>query len=204
MLIKIYPQNPKLSTIDNIVERLKNGAVIIIPTDTVYSFACDMKNIKAAQKMAELKGKKLDKAHFSLVCRDLSDLSQYSRQIGNHVFKIMKKNLPGPFTFILNASSNVPKIFQSKKKTIGIRVPDNSITQILSERLGNPLMVTSIKGEDIFEEYLTDPELIREKFDDKVAVVIDGGYGLLEASTVVSCIDDDVEILRDGVGELIF
>ena len=204
MLIKIYPQNPKLSTIDNIVERLKNGAVIIIPTDTVYSFACDMKNIKAAQKMAELKGKKLDKANFSIVCRDLSDLSQYSRQIGNHVFKIMKKNLPGPFTFILNASSNVPKIFQSKKKTIGIRVPDNSITQILSERLGNPLMVTSIKGEDVFEEYLTDPELIREKFDDKVAVVIDGGYGLLEASTVVSCIDDDVEILRDGVGELIF
>ena len=204
MLIKIYPENPKLSTIDNIVERLKNGAVIIIPTDTVYSFACDMKNIKAAQKMAELKGKKLDKANFSIVCRDLSDLSQYSRQIGNHVFKIMKKNLPGPFTFILNASSNVPKIFQSKKKTIGIRVPDNSITQILTERLGNPLMVTSIKGEDIFEEYLTDPELIREKFDDKIAVVIDGGYGLLEASTVVSCIDDDVEILRDGVGELIF
>ncbi len=200
MLVKIYPENPKLKTVDNIVDVLKAGGIIIIPTDTVYSFACDMNNLKAAQRMAEIKGEKFEKAHFSLVTKDLSDLSHYSKQIGNHVFKVMKRNLPGPFTFILNANSNVPKIFQSKKKTIGIRVPDNNIPRVFAERLGNPLMVSSVKADDENEEYMIDPELIHDKYKDLVDYVIDGGLGGLEPSTVIDCTNDVIEIVRQGKG----
>ncbi len=202
MLVKIYPENPKISTVDNIVNVLKTGGLIIIPTDTVYSFACDMKNAKAAQKMAELKGTKLEKANFSLISKDLSNLSFYSKQIGNHIFKVMKRNLPGPFTFILNANSNVPKIFQSKKRTIGIRVPDNNIPRIFAERLGNPLMVSSVKTKDEINEYMVDPELIHDIYKDKVDYVVHGGYGNDTASTVIDCTQDEIEIIRQGIGIL--
>jgi tRNA threonylcarbamoyl adenosine modification protein (Sua5/YciO/YrdC/YwlC family) len=204
MLVKIYPENPRQSILDQITDNLRAGGLIIIPTDTVYSFACDMKNIKAAQKMAEMKGVNLEKASFSIACKDLSDLSKYSRQIGNHVFKVMKKNLPGPHTFILNASSEVPKIFQSKKKTIGIRVPNNAIVQLITGNLGNPLMVTSLKIDDEIVEYLTDPELIHEKFGELVALVVDGGYGSLNPSTIIDCTNDEIEIIREGATPLIF
>ena len=184
MLVKIYPENPKIKTIDNIVDTLKAGGIIIIPTDTVYSFACDMKNVKAARRLAEIKGEKLEKAHFSLITKDLSDLSNYSKQIGNHIFKVMKKNLPGPFTFILNANSNVPKIFQSKKKTIGIRIPDHN-------------------SDDEITEYMSDPELIHDRYKNIVDFVIDSGICGIEPSTVINCTNDELEIVRQAKGIVI-
>lgn len=203
MLVKIYPENPKIKTVDNIVDVLRAGGIVIIPTDTVYSFACDMKNAKAARRLAEIKGEKLEKAHFSLITKDLSDLSNYSKQIGNHVFKVMKKNLPGPFTFILNANSNVPKIFQSKKKTIGIRVPDHSVAQVFAERLGNPLMVSSVKSDDEITEYMSDPELIHDRYKEIVDYVVDSGLCGIEPSTVIDCTNDEVEIVRQAKGIVI-
>lgn len=180
-----------------------DGGVIIYPTDTVYGLGCDIFKSKAVERIAQIKGIKADKANFSFICNDLSQLSDYSRPISNEVFKLMRKNLPGPFTFILNASSNVPKLIQSKKKTVGIRIPDNNIPLEIVRELGNPIMSTSIRDEDEIIEYTTDPELIYEKYKNIVDIVIDGGYGDNEASTIIDCTGSELLIVREGKGILL-
>lgn len=202
MLLKLYPDNPNYKEFRRIVDVLKNGGVIIYPTDTVYAIGCDITNNKAIQKVAQLKSVNAEKENFSIICHSLSNLSEYAR-VDNVTFKMMKKNLPGPFTFILNASSNVPKLFKSKKKTVGIRVPDHYIPLGIVEELGNPIMTTSINDPDEVVEYTTDPELINEKYGKLVDLVIDGGFGNNTASTVVDCTSGDFEVIRPGIGELI-
>lgn len=202
MIIRIHPDNPGDRQVTQVVDILRNGGVIIYPTDTVYGIGCDMNNHKAIEKVAKIKGIKPDKANFSFICKDLSQLSDFTTPVPNDVFRLMKRNLPGPFTFILRANSNVPKIMKSKKKTVGIRVPDNQITHDIVSLLGNPILSTSVHDDDEIVEYTTDPELINEKYGDSVDAVIDGGYGNNVASTIVDCTGDEVEILREGVVDL--
>ena len=203
MLIRLYNDNPNIREIRKIIDVLHDGGLIIYPTDTVYGLGCDITNLKAVEKVAKIKGVKLEKANFSFICSDLSHLSDYARPISNHLFKLIKRHLPGPFTFILEANSNVPKYFKGKKKTVGIRIPDNMIIRTIVEELGNPILSTSIHDEDQILEYTTDPELIYEKYKDIVDIVIDGGYGELVPSTVVDCTGEKLVIVRDGKGELI-
>lgn len=202
MLLKIYPENPEQKKVDKILDILKSGGTIIYPTDSVYSLGCDLLNHKAVQRVAAIKGVKAEKTHFTIVFKDLSTLSDYTTPFDTWVYKLMKKALPGPFTFILKANNNVPKIFRSKKKTIGIRVPDNTIPRLLVERLGNPIISTSIKDEDELIEYITDPELVYEKYKKKVDAVIDGGYMNNVATTIVDCTGDAPVIIRQGIGDL--
>jgi tRNA threonylcarbamoyl adenosine modification protein (Sua5/YciO/YrdC/YwlC family) len=203
MLLSIHPENPDQRKIAEAIKILKKGGVIIYPTDTVYSMACDLNNRKAVERMAQIKGVKLEKSNFSLICYDLSNLSDYTVQFGNNIYKMMKRALPGPYTFILNANNSVPKLFKSKKKTIGIRVPDNNIARMLVKELGNPLITTSVHDdEDELLEYITDPELIHEKYKHILALVIDGGYGKNEASTIIDCTGTEPEVLREGIGSL--
>lgn len=202
MLLAIHPDNPDQRKIDQIVSQLRKGAIIIYPTDTVYSMACDLKHKKAVERMAQLKGVKLEKANFSLICYDLSHISDYTVQFGNNIYKLMNRALPGPYTFILNANTSVPKLFKSKKKTIGIRVPNNNIAREIVKTLGNPLMSTSVHDDDEILEYITDPELIHEKYENQVDIVIDGGFGNNEASTIIDCTDNDPEIIREGIGDI--
>lgn len=185
-----------------ICNTLRNGGIIIYPTDTVYAMGCDITQLKSVNKLAKIKGVALEKADFSLICYDLSNISDYTCPFPNNIFKIMKANLPGPFTFILNANNNVPAIFKSKKKTVGIRVPDNNIIREIVRELGNPIVTTSLKEDDDIVEYLTDPELIYEKYEDVVDIVIDGGYGGLEPSTIVDCTEEEPMIVRVGKSEL--
>lgn len=201
-LIKIYPENPNLKQILKVVEVLKNGGVIIYPTDTVYGMGCDITNQKAIERVCQIKGIKPQKQNFSFICYDLSNISDYTRAIGTPVFKMMKKALPGPFTFILNANNNVPRLLNNKKKTVGIRVPDHNIPRMLVKELGQPILTTSIKDDDDIIEYSTDPELIHEKYKDRVDLVIDGGYGNNIASTVIDCTMDEIVVVREGLGEL--
>ncbi len=203
MLLKIYPENPNPRQVRMVVECLMDGGIIIYPTDTVYGLGCDIFKSKAVERIAQIKGIKVDKANFSFVCNDLSQLSDYTKPIPNTIFKMMKSNLPGAFTFILNASNNVPKVIQSKKKTVGIRIPDNNIPLEIVKELGHPIMSTSIHDDDKIIEYTTDPELIYEKYSKLVDIVIDGGYGDNEPSTVVDCTSDVPEIIREGKGILI-
>jgi len=200
MLIKIYEENPNQRQIDRVVDILRKGGVIIYPTDTVYGLGCDINNTKAVERIARIKGVKLEKSNFSIICSDLSHLSDYTKQINNATFKLMRRLLPGPFTFILPANSNVPKIFKSKKKTVGIRVPNNAICLEIVRALGNPIMTTSIKDVDELLEYTTDPELIHDEYEKLVDVVIDGGFGNNEPSTVLDCTSGECEILRQGCG----
>ena len=165
MLIKIYPENPDERRIQQVIDVLKKGGVIVYPTDSVYSMGCDMANKRAVEKMAQLKGVKLEEANFSLICYDLSNISEYTVQFGTDIYKMMKRALPGPYTFILNANKNIPKLFQSKKQTIGIRVPDNNIARTIVNQLGNPMLSTSVHDDDEILEYTTDPELIHERYD---------------------------------------
>ncbi len=174
--IKIYPDNPNPKEIAKVIKTLKDGGLIIYPTDTVYGLGCDITNTKALERIAKIKGIKLEKANFSFVCHDLSNLSDYVRQIDTATFKILKRALPGPYTFILPGNNNLPKEFK-KKKTVGIRVPDNAITLEIVRQLGNPIVSTSIHDDDEVLEYSTDPELIFEKWQNLVDLVIDGGYG---------------------------
>jgi len=201
-LIKIYPENPHPKRIQEVVEILRNGGVIIYPTDTVYGMGCDISNQKAIERVCLIKGVKPQKQNFSFICYDLSNISDYTRTVSTPVFKMMKKALPGPFTFILNANNNVPKLLNNKKKTVGIRVPDHAIPRTLVRELGQPILTTSIRDEDDVIEYSTDPELIYEKYRELVDVVIDGGYGNNVASTIVDCTGDEIEIVRQGLGEL--
>jgi tRNA threonylcarbamoyl adenosine modification protein (Sua5/YciO/YrdC/YwlC family) len=202
MLIKIYPENPSEKAIGQVVDILKKGGVIIYPTDTVYGLGCDITNQKAIERVARIRGVNPDKAHFSFICYDLSHISDYIKPIDNETFRILKKALPGAFTFIFNASKKVPKLLSSNKKTVGIRVPDNDIARAIVKMLGNPIISTSIRDEDEIIEYSTDPELIYEKFKDLVDVVIDGGYGDNEPSTVIDCTTGEFEVIREGKGDL--
>ena len=199
--IKIYPENPNPKEIKKVVDVLKKGGLVIYPTDTVYGLGCDITNTKALEKIARIKGIKLDKANWSFICADLSNLSDYTRQIDTRTFKILKPALPGPYTFILPGNNNLPKEFK-KKKTVGIRVPDNSIAKTLVEVLGNPIVSTSIHDEDELLEYTTDPELIYEKWKNLVDIVIDGGYGDNVASTVIDLSEGEPIVLREGKGSI--
>ena len=200
-LIKIYSDNPDPKEIQRVVNILKKGGLVIYPTDTVYGLGCDITNIKALERIARIKGVKLEKANFSFICKDLSNLSDYVKQINTSTFKILKRALPGAYTFILPGSKNLTNPFK-KRKTVGIRVPDNSIILNLVEVLGNPIVSTSIRDEDDILEYTTDPELILEKWDNLVDVVIDGGYGDNEASTVIDLSENEPQIIREGKGSL--
>ncbi len=202
MLLKIHPDNPSPRSIQKVVEVLREGGLLIYPTDTVYGLGCDIFNTKAIEKVARIKGIKLKDANFSFICHDFSHLSDYTRPIGNAHFKLLRKNLPGPFTFILPASNNVPKLFKKGKKTVGIRIPQNSIILDIVKSFGHPILTTSIHDEDEVLEYTTDPELIYDKFKQQVDVVIDGGYGHNVPSTVVDCTDIEPAIIRQGLGEL--
>src|SRR5690554_1975126 len=200
-LIRIYEENPNPKEIEKVVNVLRNGGLVIYPTDTVYGLGCDITNTKALEKIARIKGVKLEKANFSFICADLSNLSDYVKQIDTATFKILKRALPGPYTFILPGSNKLPKVFK-KKKTVGIRVPDNSIALNLVEKLGNPIVSTSIYDEDELIEYTTDPELIHEKWDNLVSIVIDGGYGDNVASTVIDLSQATPTVIRKGKGSL--
>jgi tRNA threonylcarbamoyl adenosine modification protein (Sua5/YciO/YrdC/YwlC family) len=202
MLLPIHPTHPEPRKIAQVVECLKKGGIIVYPTDTVYSMGCDMLNSKALERLALIKQIKLEKANFSLICHDLSHLTEYSKQLSNPVFKLMRNSLPGPYTFILEASKAIPKIFSDKKKTVGIRVPDNTIARSIVQALGNPIVSTSVHDDDTIIDYTTDPELIAEKWGNRVDLVIDGGMGGLEPSTIISCVNDEIEVLRQGKGSI--
>jgi len=201
MLIRIYPENPNQRQINQVVDCLRSGGVIIYPTDTIYAIGCDIYQAKAVDRVAQIKGIRIEKANFSLICYDLSHISDFSRPFSTQVYKAMKKALPGPFTFILNANNQVPRLFQSKKKTIGIRVPDNIIARQIVKDLGNPIISTSIHYEDTVPEYIADPALIYEKYRHQVDLVIDGGFGDNQASTVVDCTGEAMEVKRKGKGD---
>ena len=199
--IKLYNENPNEKEIAKIVEVLRNGGLIIYPTDTVYGLGCDITNTKALEKIARIKGVKLEKANFSFVCSDLKNLSDYVKQIDSSTFKLLNRALPGAYTFIMQGNNNLPKDFK-KKKTVGIRVPDNLIARTIVERLGNPIVSTSIYDEDDVIEYTTDPELIFEKWQNLVDIVIDGGYGDNTASTVIDLSGDEPVVIREGKGDV--
>lgn len=201
MLIKLFEDNPNTRDILKVVEVLRDGGVVIYPTDTIYAIGCDINNVKAVQRVCQLKGVKPEKANFSMICRDLSNIATYAK-VNNDVFKVMKRNLPGPFTFVLPATNKLPNVMMNKRKTIGIRIPDNFIVMSVIEELGAPLLTTSVKADDEIVEYMTDPELIHEKYGKLVDLVIDGGYGKNVASTVVDCTDSEMSIIRQGSGEL--
>ncbi|WP_040280902.1 L-threonylcarbamoyladenylate synthase [Psychroserpens damuponensis] len=200
-LIRIYEENPNPKEIKKVVDVLKRGGLVIYPTDTVYGLGCDITKIKALEKIARIKGVKLEKSNFSFICEDLSNLSDYVKQIDTTTFKILKRALPGPYTFILPGSKSLPHPFK-KRKTVGIRVPDNPITLEIVKQLGNPLVSTSIRDEDVVVEYTTDPELILEKWDNLVDIVIDGGYGGNEGSTIIDLSEDEPIVIREGKGSL--
>ncbi len=199
--IKLYEENPDPRKLEQVVAILRKGGLVIYPTDTVYGLGCDISNTRALERIARTKGIKLSKANWSFICADLSNLSDYVRQIDTATFKILKRALPGPYTFVLPGNNNLPKDFK-KKKTVGIRVPENTIVTSLVELLGNPIVSTSIHDEDDVLEYTTDPELIFEKWQNRVDVVIDGGYGDNTASTVIDLSQGEPEVIREGKGSL--
>ena len=200
-ILKIYPDNPQENYMNEVIKTLQDGGLIIYPSDTVYALGCDIYNVKAMEKLARLKNTTLDKAQFSIICNNLSHLSEFTRPIETSTFRLLKSKIPGPFTFILEANKNLPLAYKGKK-TVGIRVPDHPIPQLIVEKLGHPIASTSIKDDDEVIEYSTDPELIAEKYDNLVDIVIDSGYGDNVASTIVDLTSGEPEILREGKGEL--
>jgi tRNA threonylcarbamoyl adenosine modification protein (Sua5/YciO/YrdC/YwlC family) len=200
MLLRIHPDNPGERHLKIITECLHNGGVIIYPTDTVFGLGCDITKIRAVDRVAQIKGIKREKANFSIICSSLSHLSDFTRPISTPVYKLMRRTLPGPYTFILNANNNVPHFFQSKKKSIGIRVPDHQIPLQIVEKLGNPIMTTSIHSEDEIMDYLTDPELVYEKFHKLVDIVIDSGHCGNVPSTIIDCTSEEPVLVRQGKG----
>jgi tRNA threonylcarbamoyl adenosine modification protein (Sua5/YciO/YrdC/YwlC family) len=202
MLIKLYENNPSQREVDRIVRVLREGGVIIYPTDTVYALGCDALNTRAVERICKLKHINPQKAHLSIVCSDLSGISGYAK-VDNAVFKLMKRNLPGAFTFILNATTGLPKIYKNRRE-VGIRVPDNPIARMLVRELGNPVLSASVRTRDDVLQYATDPELMEEEYDGRVDAVVDGGYGGLEPSTVVDCTGDEIRVVRQGKGELVY
>jgi tRNA threonylcarbamoyl adenosine modification protein (Sua5/YciO/YrdC/YwlC family) len=204
MLIKIYPENPSEKQLQIVVDVLRNGGVVIIPTDSVYAFVCDINKARAIERIARLKGIKPEKADFSFLFYDLSNISEYVKQISNEAFKMIRKNLPGPFTFILHANNKIPKIFHNSKKTLGVRVPNNSIPREIVRLLGNPILSSSVHDYDEILEYTTDPSLIHERYENQIDLVVDGGFGNNEASAVIDCTGDTIEIIRNGFLEPTF
>ena len=202
MLLQVHPENPNPRHIKMILDCLKRDGVVIFPTDTIYGIGCSINSNKAYERIAQIKGIRKEKAHFSFIFHDLSMLSEFTKPISNEVFKMMKRNLPGAFTFILEANNNIPRIFQSNKKTIGIRIPDQPIITNIVKELGHPIMTTSILDEDDVAGFLTDPEEIHEVYKDRVDIVIDGGYGDNQESTIVDCVDNEIIITRQGKGIL--
>ena len=202
MLLRIYPENPNQDRIRTVVDVLEEGGIIIYPTDTVYAVGCDIKANKSIDKIARLKGQNPLNPDMSLIFHDMSQLSEYTIIRDNSVFKLLKRNLPGPFTFIVQANNQIPKLFKNKKKTVGIRIPDNNIVLKLVKELGRPIITTSIHDPDEVIEYTTDPELIYEKYRDFAEIVIDGGYGNNEASTIVDCTSGEINVIRQGLGIL--
>lgn len=200
-ILKIYPDNPQENYMNELIKTLQDGGLIIYPSDTVYALGCDIYNVKAMEKLARLKNTTLDKAQFSIICNNLSHLSEFTRPIETSTFRLLKSKIPGPFTFILEANKNLPLAYKGKK-TVGIRVPDHPIPQLIVEKLGHPIASTSIKDDDEVIEYSTDPELIAEKYDHLVDIVIDSGYGDNVASTIVDLTSGEPEILREGKGIL--
>ncbi len=202
MILKIHPQNPEQRKVDQVIDCLRDGGVIIYPTDTVYGIGCDIYNQKAVERICRIRNIDRKKANFSFICYDLSHLSDFARNDDTATYKLMKKAFPGPFTFVLQAKNTVPDLFKSKKKTVGIRIPDNNIAREIVNRLGNPIMSASVHDEDEVIEYTTNPELIHEKYEDRVDMVIDGGFGDNHVSTVIDCSNGSAEILRQGKGIL--
>jgi len=201
-LLKIHEHNPEMRKIDKVVNILSRGGVVIYPTDTVYGIGCDLHNKKGVQKLVTLLGIKPNKLNLSFICHDLSQVSHYTKPISTHVFKVIKRALPGPFTFLLNANNEVPKILQISKKTVGVRIPDNKITNAMVALLGNPIISASIKDEDKIIQYTADPEIIFDRFKNKVDMVIDGGISGVEPSTVIDLTGGDIEVVRKGVGDI--
>ena len=204
MLIKIHPETPSHRQILKVVEVLEKGGIVIYPTDTIYGMGCDIKQSKATEKIASFKGVNPKNPGFSFIFYDLSQLSEYTSPISNTIFKLMKRNLPGPFTFILKANNQIPKLFKKQKKTIGIRIPDNNIIREIVQELNRPILTTSIHDPDEILEYTTDPELLYEKYRKFADMVIDGGFGNNVASTIVDCTGDEPIITRQGIGELMY
>jgi len=202
MFIKIYNENPNPKYIRMVVDELEKGGIAIYPTDTVYAMGCDIKASKAIEKIARYKGMNPDNPDMSFIFQNMSQLSEYTIIHDNNVFRLLKRNLPGPFTFIVPANKQIPGMFRNKKKTVGIRIPDNNIVLTLVKELGRPLMTTSILDSDEFIEYTTDPELIYEKYCDFADIVVDGGYGFNEPSTIVDCTSGEITVLRQGLGNL--
>lgn len=203
MLLNIHPENPDPRKIQQAAKVLEKGGIIIYPTDTVYGIGCDIFDRKAVDRICKLRGLDPVKARLSFICKDLSQVSQFAKQLDNETFRLMKRNLPGPFTFVLKSNNEVPKLFKNRKKTIGVRIPDNQIVLDLVEALGRPILTTSLKSDDEILEYFTDPIDIYDDFKKLVDLVIDGGVGGNEPSTVVDCTGDDFEVLREGAGDLI-
>lgn len=202
MLLKIHPVNPELRKINIVTDCLNEGGVIIYPTDTIYGLGCDIYNQKAIDKLCRIKGINPNKANLSILCYDFSHLSDFTAPIDTPVFRVMKKALPGPFTFVLKASNNVPKIFKNKKKSVGLRIPNNIIPRMLVQTFGHPIVTTSIHSDDEITEYETDPEIIYEKYRKIVDIVIDGGFGGNRPSTIIDCSDGDFTLLREGPGNI--
>jgi len=203
-LIQIHPQNPEIRKIARVVEVLRKGGVIVYPTDTIYGIGCDLMNRKAVERLCKIMNIKPQKLDLSFICNDLSHISEYVKRIDTPVFKVLKKSLPGPYTFIFESSSKVPRILDINKKTVGIRIPDHNIPRMIVAELGNPLITTSIKDDDHIKEYTTDPEEIYEDFKNQVDMVIDGGVGGNIPSSVVDCTGEELVVIRQGLGEINF
>jgi len=202
MLLKIYPENPNPKEIEKVVSVMRDGGLVIYPTDTLYAIGCDALNVRAVEKICRIKGVDHRKCNLSIICYNLSGVSEYAK-VNNATFKLLKQHLPGPFTFILPTCKELPKIYKDRKE-VGIRIPDHAIVREIVHSLGNPIMTMSIHDNDEQPEYMTDPELIYETYMQQVDIVIDGGYGVREASTVVKCMSDDFEVIRQGKGILQF
>jgi len=202
MLLRIYPENPNPKEIKKVVDCLRNGCIIIYPNDTVYGIGCDVSNKKAMERICRIKGLDIKKHNLAFVCYDLSHIAAFTKQLATSTYKLMKKTLPGPYTFILEANNSIPKLFKNSKKEIGIRIPDNNIPREIVKELGNPIATTSVKDKDMLIEYSTDPELIYEHFNKLVDIVIDGGYGDIIPSTIVDCTNNTPEIIRKGKGDI--
>ncbi|HOF20751.1 MAG TPA: L-threonylcarbamoyladenylate synthase [Bacteroidales bacterium] len=202
MLLRIYPENPNVRHIRKVADVLEAGGIVIYPTDTVYAMGCDIRAHKAIERIARLKGLNPDNPDLSIIFRDMSQLSEYTVIRDDNIFRLLKRNLPGPFTFIVKANNQIPRLFKNKKKTVGIRIPESKILHEIIKELGRPIITTSVHDPDEIIEYTTEPELIWEKYRDFADIVINGGYGNNEASTIVDCTGDEIVIVRQGLGEL--